>query len=346
MKTVYVGLSGGVDSSVGAALLKDAGYNVVGVYMQNWTQDIGGVECPWKQDLADAKAVAAKLDIPLKVFDFQKEYKAQVVDYMLAEYQAGRTPNPDVMCNQEIKFRLFLEASLADGADLIATGHYADVSDGYLLRAHDDNKDQTYFLYRVSGEALKKVLFPVSKYTKPEIRELAAKFDLPTAKKPDSQGICFVGEVGMREFLNQYIQTTPGDIVLRSTNQILGQHEGAIYYTTGQRHGLGIGGGKPYYVIGKDMERNIVYVTDTKDDLSLESDTFQISDCNWVNEVPEEGKTYQVRSRHRAELIDCTLEKISDGYKVKMTKPERAITSGQSAVIYDDQICLGGGFIV
>jgi tRNA-specific 2-thiouridylase len=345
MKTVYVGLSGGVDSSVSAALLKDSGYNVVGVYMQNWTQDIGGVECPWKQDLADAKAVAAKLDIPIKVFDFQKEYKAQVVDYMLQEYQAGRTPNPDVMCNQEIKFKLFYEAAKADGADLMATGHYARVMDGQLLRAADDNKDQTYFLYRVSEDALKHTLFPVSEYTKPQIRELAIKFDLPTAKKPDSQGICFVGEVGMREFLGQYISTSPGDIVLRRTKQILGTHDGAVFYTTGQRHGLGIGGGKPYYVIGKDMATNTVFVTDNKDDISLESDTFQISDCNWITGEPVEGKTYQVRTRHRAELIDCTVEKVSDGYQIKMIKPERAITPGQSAVIYDDQVCLGGGFI-
>jgi len=346
MKTVYVGLSGGVDSSVSAALLKEAGYRVVGVYMQNWTQDIGGVECPWKQDLADAKAVAAKLDIPIKVFDFQKEYKAQVVDYMLKEYQAGRTPNPDVMCNQEIKFKLFLDASLADGADLIATGHYANVSDGHLLRAADDNKDQTYFLYRISEEALHRTIFPVANYTKPEIRELAAKFDLPTAKKPDSQGICFVGEVGMREFLNQYIKTSPGDIVLQHTKQKIGKHDGAVYYTTGQRHGLGIGGGTPYYVIGKDMARNTVFVTDNKEDLSLESDTFQITDCHWINTEPEEDKTYQVRTRHRAELIDCKLSKTPDGYQVIMIKPERAITPGQSAVIYDGDVCLGGGFIV
>lgn len=345
MKTVYVGLSGGVDSSVSAVLLKESGYNVVGVYMQNWIQDIGGVECPWKQDLADAKAVAAKLDIPIKVFDFQEEYKAQVVDYMLQEYQVGRTPNPDVMCNQEIKFKLFYEAAKADGADLIATGHYARTIDGKLLRATDDNKDQTYFLYRVSEDALKHTLFPVSDYTKPQIRDLATKFNLPTAKKPDSQGICFVGEVGMREFLNLYIKTTPGDIVLKRTGAVLGQHDGAVFYTTGQRHGLGIGGGRPYYVVGKDMDQNIVFVTDNKEDLSLESDTFQIGGCHWINQEPEEGKTYQVRTRHRAELIDCTLEKTSNGYQVNMAKAERAITPGQSAVIYDDQICLGGGFI-
>lgn len=345
MKTVYVGLSGGVDSSVSAALLKDSGYNVVGVYMQNWTQDIGGVECPWKQDLADAKAVAAKLDIPIKVFDFQKEYKAQVVDYMLAEYQAGRTPNPDVMCNQEIKFKLFLDAALADGADLIATGHYARTKDGQLLRAQDDNKDQTYFLYRVTGQALAQTLFLVGEFPKSKVRELAAKYNLPTAKKPDSQGICFVGEVGMREFLSQYITTEPGNTILKSTGQVLGQHEGAIYYTTGQRHGLGIGGGKPYYVISKDMAKNEVYVTDNKDDLSLESNEFTIIDCNWINDQPTPDKIYQVRNRHRAELIDCTLEPTTSGYKIKMVKTERAITPGQSAVIYDGSICLGGGFI-
>lgn len=345
MKTVYVGLSGGVDSSVSAALLKESGYNVVGVYMQNWTQDIGGVECPWKQDLADAKAVAAKLDIPIKVFDFQKEYKAQVVDYMLAEYQAGRTPNPDVMCNQEIKFKLFYEAAKADGADMIATGHYARTSDGQLLRAIDDNKDQTYFLYRISQEALSDTIFPVSEYTKPQIRELAAKFSLPTAKKPDSQGICFVGEVGMREFLSLYIETTPGDIVLRRTMQKIGTHDGAVFYTTGQRHGLGVGGGRPYYVVGKDMGANTVFVTDNKEDLSLASDTFQITDCSWIGAEPEEDKIYQVRTRHRAELIDCKLTKTEFGYQVKMVRAERAVTPGQSAVIYDDQICLGGGFI-
>lgn len=345
MKTVYVGMSGGVDSSVSAALLKQQGYRVVGVYMQNWTQDIGGVECPWKQDLADAKAVAAKLDVPLKVFDFQKEYKAQVVDYMLSEYQAGRTPNPDVMCNQEVKFKLFLEAALADGADLIATGHYARTQDGQLLCAADDNKDQTYFLYRVTHQALQKTLFPIGEYDKPEVRKLAEKYGLPTAKKPDSQGICFVGEVGMRAFLDQYIKTTPGDIILKSSGEIIGQHDGAVYYTTGQRHGLGLGGGKPYYVVGKDMSTNTVYVTDDKRDLDLESDTFEIVDCHWIDKVPQNLRTYQVRTRHRAELIDCTLEKTSDGYQVKMSKPERAITPGQSAVIYDGDVCLGGGFI-
>src|SRR6266404_853936 len=207
MKTVYVGLSGGVDSSVSAALLKQQGYSVVGVYMKNWTRDVAGVACPWKQDLADARAAAARLDIPFKVLDFQAEYKQHVVDAMVAEYQAGRTPNPDVLCNQEIKFKLFLRTALADGADLIATGHYAHTADGQLLRAHDDNKDQTYFLYRVTSAALSRTIFPLAGLTKPQVRELAAQFGLPTATKPDSQGICFVGEVGIREFLRQYVRS-------------------------------------------------------------------------------------------------------------------------------------------
>lgn len=200
-KKVYVGLSGGVDSSVTAALLKEQGYDVTGVYMKNWSQDLPGFECPWKQDFNDAKRIAVQLGIPFKMYDFETEYRQKVVDYMVAEYQAGGTPNPDIMCNQEIKFKLFLETALQDGADMVATGHYARVKDGQLLTAKDDNKDQTYFLYRVNEEALNKTLFPLGEYTKPEVRELAKKFDLITAAKKESMGICFVGKVGIREFL-------------------------------------------------------------------------------------------------------------------------------------------------
>ena len=345
MKTVYVGLSGGVDSSVGAALLKQQGYNVVGVYMKNWTQDVAGVACPWRQDLADARAAAAVLDIPFKIFDFQQEYRAQVVDVMVTEYQAGRTPNPDVMCNQEIKFKLFLQAALDDGADFIATGHYARTKDGQLLRAADAAKDQTYFLYRVMPEALARTLFPLEGLTKPEVRKLAAQFGLPTAAKPDSQGICFVGEVGMKEFLRQYIRTAPGPVVLRRTGETVGRHEGAVLYTIGQRHGLGIGGGTPYFVTGKDMETNTVYVTDDPAGLELVADQFELERTHWVGAAPEAGRTYQIRSRHRAELIDGWLEPVGKRWRVRLSQSERAISPGQSAVVYDGEIVLGGGVI-
>ena len=249
-KCVYVGMSGGVDSSLTAALLVEQGFDVTGVYMKNWTQDLPGMRCPWADDLADAKRVAVQLGIDFKVFDFEREYRQKVVDYMIEEYKLGRTPNPDIMCNQEVKFKLFLEASLEDGADLIATGHYARVeSEGAratLRLAQDPNKDQTYFLYRVTGEALAKTLFPLGNYTKPEVRKMAEERGLFTAGKKDSQGICFVGQIGIREFLSQYVETVPGDIVDKQTGKKLGRHDGAIFYTLGQRHGLDVGGGLPY----------------------------------------------------------------------------------------------------
>jgi tRNA-uridine 2-sulfurtransferase len=340
MPIAYVGLSGGVDSSVSAALLKQRGYEVVGVYMKNWTQDIAGVACPWKQDLADARAAAAVLDIPFKVFDFQAEYKQHVVDVMVAEYQAGRTPNPDVLCNQEIKFHLFLKTALADGADLIATGHYAGTKDGKLLRAADQGKDQTYFLYRITSQALARTIFPLADLTKPEVRRLAADLGLPTASKPDSQGICFVGEVGLREFLRQYVTAEPGPVV-STTGAAIGTHQGALFYTHGQRHGLGIGGGRPYYVTRTDVATNTVFVTDDPADLELETNHFTIEQTHWVTDPPEPGRTYQIRTRHRADLIDCTIA----GGEVHMIRPERAVTPGQSAVIYDGDLVLGGGII-
>jgi tRNA-specific 2-thiouridylase len=346
MKNVYVGMSGGVDSSVTAALLKQQGYSVTGVYMKNWTQDVAGVACAWKEDLADARAAAAVIDIPFKVLDFQAEYKQQVVDAMVAEYQAGRTPNPDVMCNQEIKFKLFLQAALDDGADFIATGHYAQTKDGQLLTATDTNKDQTYFLYRVTEDALKHALFPLGQLTKPEVRALAAKLGLPTATKPDSQGICFVGEVGMKEFLRQYVQTEPGPVIVRATGETVGQHEGAVFYTIGQRHGLGIGGGQPFYVVAKDMAANTVYVTADPSDLELDGDQFTIEQAHWINGAPKPGQTYQIRSRYRAELIDGTLTPDGQRWNVQLAHAERAISPGQSAVIYDGNRVVGGGLIV
>lgn len=345
MKTVYVGLSGGVDSSVTAALLQKQGYNVVGVYMQNWTADVGGVECPWRADLTDAKAVAAKLGVPFKVFDFQKQYRSRVVDVMVAEYAAGRTPNPDVLCNQDIKFKLFLDAALADGADLIATGHYARTKEGQLLAGIDANKDQSYFLYRVTGEALQKSLMPIGELTKPQVRKLAAELGLPTAAKPDSQGICFVGEVGIKPFLSQYIDSKPGPIVRASDGATIGKHDGAVFYTIGQRHGLGVGGGQPYYVISKDIASNTVYVTDDQEDLGLYTDQFRLSDLHWINKSPQPGQLYRIRTRYRGDLVEGTVTLAGSSCIIKLTQPERAVTPGQSAVIYDGDKVIGGGII-
>jgi tRNA-uridine 2-sulfurtransferase len=345
MKTVYVGMSGGVDSSVTAALLLEQGYQVVGVYMKNWTQDFEGVVCRWASDLADARAVAARLDIPLRVFDFQQEYRSRVVEYMVAEYQAGRTPNPDVMCNQEIKFKLFLDTSLSEGADLIATGHYARVEDGRLYAGLDPDKDQSYFLHRVTTQALGRTLMPIGGMRKAEVRALATSLGLATAAKPDSQGICFVGEVGMRTFLSQYVEAEPGEIRLVGSGRVLGQHQGAIYYTVGQRQGLGIGGSGPYYVTHKDMGRNTVYVTNDPADMALSGDRLLLADMHWIAEAPADLSGLSVRSRYRAQAIPARLNQTQVGWQVELEHPERAISPGQSAVVYRDDQVLGGGII-
>lgn len=375
-------MSGGVDSSLSAALLVEQGYAVTGVYMKNWTTDLPGMKCPWADDLADAKRVAVRLGIDFKVFDFENEYRHKVVDYMIDEYRNGRTPNPDIMCNQEVKFKLFLEAAIEDGADMIATGHYARVrlvdtsplserlhagidkgpdalsisdsrcsdkddtslNNGLLLRAVDDNKDQTYFLYRVTGKALGRVLFPIGEFAKPTVRQMAAERGLVTAAKKDSQGICFVGQVGIRDFLGQYVEQKSGDIIDRNSNKVLGRHDGAIFYTIGQRHGLDLGGGLPYYVVGKDMDKNEVYVTTDLNNNALWRDNIKLSNIYWINNAPIEGK-YQIRIRHRAPLIDADLAYDDKDIVLKLSESERAIASGQSVVIYDNDICLGGGII-
>ncbi len=346
MKKVYVGMSGGVDSSVTAALLKEQGYEVTGVFMKNWTQDLPGFPCPWKEDFNDAKRVAVQLDIPFKVYDFQKEYAQKVVDYMLDEYRAGRTPNPDIMCNQEVKFKLFLAAALDDGADMIATGHYAKTIDGRLLRAADDNKDQTYFLYRVTHEALQKTLFPLGEFaSKEDVRKEAKRLGLATATKKDSQGICFVGKVGIREFLSQYVTTKPGNII-DDLGRTIGQHDGAIFYTIGQRKGLGIGGGLPCYVTGKDMDKNEVYVTRDITSNNLWTESTKLVDVHWITSEPVSGNTYQVRTRHRAKLEAATLLFEESKWNVIFKDKLRAITPGQSIVVYDNNEVLGGGIVI
>ena len=340
MTRVYVGMSGGVDSSVTAALLVEQGYQVTGVYMKNWTQDLPGMRCPWADDLADAKRVAVQLGIDFKVFDFEQEYRHKVVDYMIDEYKAGRTPNPDIMCNQEVKFKLFLETALEDGADMIATGHYARTVDGTLLRAVDDNKDQTYFLYRVTGEALKKTLFPLGDYTKDQVRDMARERGLWTASKKESMGVCFVGNVGMRDFLSQYVKTQPGDIIDKASGKVVGRHDGAIFYTLGQRHGLDVGGGLPYYVVGKDVDRNEVYVATNLNDQQLWKKSIDLNAIHWINDAPVSSQV-QARIRHRAPLVSATFENDS----VTLDERERAVTAGQSVVLYDGEICLGGGIV-
>lgn len=344
MTHVYVGMSGGVDSSLTAALLVEQGYKVTGVYMKNWSQDLPGMICPWADDLADAKRVAVQLGIDFKVFDFENEYRDKVVNYMIDEYKNGRTPNPDVMCNQEVKFKLFLDAALEDGADMIATGHYARVEDGVLLQAVDTNKDQTYFLYRVTGSALGKTLFPLGEYTKPVVREMAEARGLFTAGKKDSQGICFVGKVGIREFLSQYVQQVPGEIIDKKSGNVLGHHDGAIFYTLGQRHGLDVGGGLPYYVVGKSMDKNEVYVTTDLNDETLWRTNIQLDSVHWINDAPAAGR-YTVRIRHRAPLINADITYDGDQLTVALQDEQRAVAAGQSMVIYDGNTCLGGGIV-
>jgi tRNA-specific 2-thiouridylase len=343
---IYVGMSGGVDSSLTAALLKEQGHQVTGVYMKNWAQEWSIFDCPWAEDLYDANRVADQLNIPFKVFDLREQYRDKVVNYMLAEYQAGRTPNPDVMCNQEMKFGVFLQLALGDGAEAVATGHYARLQSGLLKTGLDQNKDQSYFLYRIKRSALPKIVMPIGDYQKPQVRQMAADRGLLTAKKKDSQGICFVGKVDLKKFLQQYITTEPGPVI-DETGKEIGVHDGALYYTIGQRQGLAIGGGKPFFVVGKDMAKNMVFVTTDPHDPQLWRSGAVIDQTHWLGSQPDFSRTYGVRVRYRAPLVQTKLSYDSDQkIRLDFLQPQRAIAPGQSAVIYQDDLVLGGGIIV
>ncbi len=340
MKTVFLGMSGGVDSSVSAVLLKEQGYKVIGVYMKNWSKDLPGMKCPWAEDLADAKRVAVKLGIDFRIFDFENDYKQKVVDYMLSEFKKGRTPNPDIMCNQEIKFKLFYEVAREQGADLIATGHYARTDGKKLLRAVDENKDQTYFLYRISEDALAHTLFPIGDMKKPDVKKLAEEKGLKNAYKKESMGVCFVGDVGMKDFLREYIEEKPGEIREIETEKVLGFHDGAIFYTIGQRHGLNVGGGLPYYVVKKDLEKNIVYVSKNLNEKNLWTSEIELEDLFIRGELPKSGEI-EIRIRHRAPLIPAKFDEGKVILKEKIKRP----ASGQSIVFYSADTCLGGGIV-
>ena len=337
---VFLGMSGGVDSAVSAYLLREAGHEVVGVYMKNWSKNLPGMKCPWAEDLADAKRTAVKLGLDFRVFDFENEYKQKVVDYMIAEYQKGNTPNPDIMCNQEIKFKLFAETAFGQGAEMIATGHYARTDGKDLLRAADDNKDQTYFLYRIAADVIPKIIFPVGDMKKPAVKALAEKIGLSVAHKSESMGVCFVGEANMKDFLGEFVDTKPGEIREIESEKVLGYHDGAIFYTLGQRHGLGLKTGLPYYVVKKDMDKNIVYVSQNLNSLRLWKNEIELKDI--IIRGEHDLSKLQARIRHRAPLVEASLE----GNKLIFADEQKSLTPGQSVVLYDGDICIGGGIIV
>lgn len=348
-KRVFVGVSGGVDSSVSLALLQEQGYDVTGVFIRTWTPD--WLPCTWRDERRDAMRVCAHLSVPFVELNLENEYKQGVADYMIAEYTAGRTPNPDVMCNKTVKFGGFMNWAMEQGADYIATGHYARTCDGQLYQGVDPSKDQSYFLWTLTTEQLEHTLFPIGHLQKTEVRNLAKKYKLPTAVKKDSQGICFIGEVDMKEFLKHYIQTTSGD-VQNEHGAVIGVHDGALLYTLGERHGFIIADkhpdDKPYYVIAKDVIRNIITVSQTPNILPLHKQSIYMLDQVYLrNEVFSESKeyTYTAQIRYHGEQKECVLDQKNGQYVITFTETDYTIASGQSVVLYNKEICIGGGII-
>lgn len=379
---VYIGMSGGVDSSLSAALLKEEGYDVTGVFIKVWQPDF--IECTWKQDRLDAMRVASDLNIPFVTLDLEKEYKQGVIDYMIEEYRIGRTPNPDVMCNREVKFGAFLRWAKANGADYIATGHYAMIaknnpadfvtgpnekihrtnmydssshspvprhqnnfSQSYnLMKSRDENKDQTYFLWTLTKDDLQHVLFPVGHLTKDDVRKESEKRGLYTSGKKDSQGLCFVGTIDVKTLLKEYIQEVEGQVVSEE-GEVMGTHEGVMFYTIGERHGFTITkkstDERPYYVVRKDFDTNTLVVSHDKPHTEV-SEGISLERVSFVSGEPEDGKVYDARGRYRAPLAKITIRK-ENGWKVYVKEGELVATPGQSLVIYDREKCIGGGIM-
>ncbi len=376
-KTVFVGVSGGVDSSVSAALLKNAGYHVVGVFIRTWSPE--WIECTWRSERRDAMRVCAHLDIPFLECDAEKEYKKEVADYMISEYKAGRTPNPDVMCNREIKFGVFWKFAKKHGADFIATGHYAinnyqlRIKNYELKKAKDPAKDQSYFLWKLNSKDLAHVIFPIGHLKKSEVRKLAEKFNLPTAVKKDSQGICMLGDLDIKDFLSHYIKNKKGD-VFDESGETIGYHNGVAFLTIGERHGFTVtkktNADGPYYVVAKDIKKNTITVSQEKNSPGLGTDNFllkissarasraaqglsrensfpvSISDTNWISEIPKSNKKYKCQIRYHGEYLPCQILKIENS-KLKISfQQEVLVAPGQSIVLYDGDVCLGGGIVV
>lgn len=344
--TVIVGMSGGVDSSVTAYLLKEQGFRVIGLFMKNWEEE----PCPATQDYQDVVSVCSQLGIPHYSVNFSKNYWEAVFSRCLKEYAAGYTPNPDVLCNQEIKFKIFFEKALQLGADFLATGHYSrkiwNGNEWRLAKGIDPEKDQSYFLYTLKSAVLEKVLFPLGELTKKQVRQIAADNKLATAEKKDSTGICFIGKRDFKSFLNRYIQRAPGNFETLS-GKVMGQHDGIAFYTVGQRRGLGIGGeGEAWYVVGKDVKRNVVFIEQGEDHPALYRASLTASDVSWVGMPPTIPSRLSAKIRYRTADAPCQIMQEKDGrIEVVFDTPQKAITPQQSIVFYQDDLCLGGGLI-
>jgi tRNA-uridine 2-sulfurtransferase len=366
-KKVFVGVSGGVDSSVALALLKEQGFDVTGVFLKVWSPD--WLPCTWRDERRSAMRVCATLGVPFIALDCEKEYKENIVDYMISEYKAGRTPNPDVFCNKYIKFGVFLNKALEMGADFVATGHYSisqkskvEIQKWELVEAEDKEKDQSYFLHQLNQEQLSHTLFPIGHLQKSEVRKLAEKYGLPTAEKKDSQGLCFIGKVDMKEFLSHYIESKPGK-VLNESGEVIGNHNGAVFYTIGERHGFEItkksDADHRMFVVAKDMERNTIAVgskleagsskSEGDEKVIIQDSRFKIlaSTMNWIDGTPPDlSSSFDIRFRYRQEKQKCQIKINGDVYKIIPEKEQFGVASGQLAVIYDGEVCLGGGSVV